>query len=632
MGRSKVSKFEDVDVEANVSKLKRVETPPARVFQDLPTAYSEIVGQARTPTREMQNMTGDPLALPPLIDLPGTPARPVPTSPEVLQKFANASAQRFGTSPLSPPERVLIRNSRSFFDLDQEYKRQENQPSRAGNAPTPCTVDMHPGAAARPRDNNVLVRNSVDIIGIAISGDENYSLSGKGRGEFSMPVTSGLSRNRLPASTPPRAALPDIPSGVRRIEYQRDDLPGSEVAEYDNTQSLLRTGRPDPHTETPERIPPQTVSNERVGDDVPSQDDGGNVAIVTSADAPSHHSAAAAAGFGHEVSRYGTRQPTALSPGIGYSSDASGNVVCDETELGTPGPAIRTSSGLCADQRLSELASGEQEGKCEVVKEMSGPVDIYQRKYGSAEWFANATKKDFKMKQKGKGVEEMEDDRDWETVQGSAFGSEQQLSQAALQLLQPHSEPHLCLRDNNLDLRSDPSLADFSSSSFESVPTSQNQPATPWDPLQKGANRTHPALPDNPHMYRLRTNTSTGEEIYISEYSLPEINSGNIDAESTQAAPNLPAHHSFPVSRFSASTARQPAQKETSSDQDCLSSLPIFSQGRNKIRMVAAHEELKRAQGQVVHELEGDQVHGVGIAVSTDEAPGEYDAPIVALL
>lgn len=48
--------------------------------------------------------------------------------------------------------------------------------------------------------------------------------------------------------------------------------------------------------------------------------------------------------------------------------------------------------------------------------------------------------------------------------------------------------------------------------------------------------------------------------------------------------------------------------------------------------MVAAHEELKRAQGQVVHELEGDQVHGVGIAVSTDEAPGEYDAPIVALL
>lgn len=52
MGQAKASKLEDV--KANVSKPERVDTPPARVFDDLPTAYSEILGQAGTLTVEFQ--------------------------------------------------------------------------------------------------------------------------------------------------------------------------------------------------------------------------------------------------------------------------------------------------------------------------------------------------------------------------------------------------------------------------------------------------------------------------------------------------------------------------------------------------------------------------------------------------
>lgn len=81
---------------------------------------------------------------------------------------------------------------------------------------------------------------------------------------------SRMNRQRLPASTAPQEALPQVPTSVPRLEHQRDNLPSSEVAEYDITQRLLDTERPDPRVDTAEGTPTQIVSNRRVDDDVPS--------------------------------------------------------------------------------------------------------------------------------------------------------------------------------------------------------------------------------------------------------------------------------------------------------------------------------------------------------------------------
>jgi hypothetical protein len=719
MGPFNVGKSKDDEV--NKVKPKRIETPPARVFEDLPAAYTGIVGQAGTPVREMRNMTGVVTDLPPTIDLPRTPARPGPASSALQQILAKAKAlgerqkrlslperpltPLLSESPISrlraaregrldddtvpasdfvsrdeqirelrhaishermPNERVLVRNSRSFFDLNHEYRTQENRPmqhfgsraqdSIATSGTVDIVVDMY-SSLSPPRASNILVRNSRDIMGIAISGDHNYTLSGKGRGEIAIPAPLRMNRHRLPAGTAPRAGLPRVPAGVLPYQYQQHDIPSSEVAEYDNTQGLLNVEHPGPRTDMSEGFQTQMVSNRRECADVPLYDVGGDPAITTPPDVLGQYSAAAD-DFGHELSRRGARQPAGDLPGLSQFSDASGPIgmsatapyqsalkfihgedndddtgpkSSDRAFLG-PGQSSDhgwTSSRLSEDGNLSQLARGDQSEDHEVGRETNNQVGSFRRNLGSAEWFANATKKESSMKQKGNGAQEMEDDRDWETVRGSTIDSDQPDSQAALQPPQPQFERLVPLRFNKMELRSDSSLTDISSSRFGSVPSSQDHPATPWDPIQKGTTREHPARPGTPHKYRLRRNTSTGEEIYVPEYSLPEISSSSNNAESAQAAPDLPAGYLFPVSKFSASTPLQPGQgEETSSDKEYPSSPPIFSQVRRKAKMAAAIEKHERAQGRIAHELEDDQVFDIGVAISTDVAPGECNASI----
>lgn len=719
MGRFSVRNSEDDEV--NKSKSKRIDTPPARVFEDLPAAYTGIVGQAVTPVREMRNMTGVVANLPPTIDLPRTPARPGPASPALQQILAEAKALRELQKPLFAPERpltpllpespisclraaregrldddtvpasdfvsrdeqitelrhaishekmpkdrVLVRNSRSFFDLGHEYRTQENRPmqslgpraedSIATSSTGHSVVDIF-SSPSPPRASNILVRNSRDIMGIAISGDQNYTLSGEGRDKVTIPAPLRMNRHRFPAGNAPRASLPRVPAGVQPYQYHQHDIPSSEVVEYDNTQSLLNAGRPCARADISEGFQTQMVSCRRESGDVPLPDVGGDPAITTPQDVWGQYSAATDE-FGHELYRRGALQPAGHLPGLSQFKDVSGPVgmpgtapylsalkfMHGEVENDETGPMSSddafpgsgqsdhrgwTSSRLFKDEELSQLALEDQTKEHEVLRETNNQVGRLRRNLGSAEWFANVTKKESIMKQKGNG-EEMGDDRDWETVRGSAMDSDQPLSQAALQPPQPQFEPLLPLLFNKMGLRSDPSLADVSSSSFGSVPASQDQPATPWDPVQKGTTREHPALPGTPHKYRLRRNTSTGEEIYVPEYSLPEISSSIDHAESAQAAPDLPADYLFPVSKFSDSTSRQPGQREeTSSNREYHSSSPIFSQRRHKAKMAVATEEQERVQGHLVHEVEGDQVFGIGVAISTDVAPGEYNALIV---
>jgi hypothetical protein len=702
MGRFNLGKAEDG--ESNNSKPKRVDTPPARVYEDLPTAYTEIVGQAGTPVREMRNMTGVFANLPPTIDLPRTPARPGPASPAVQQKLAEARALRFGQNQISSPERpltpllpdspiaqlraareghvdddivpasdsisregqinelrraispetmptdrVLVRNIRSFFDLDHEYRTQGTQSvqqigsrrpfASASDSTVGSLGPMHSPTA--PRDNdNTIVRSSLDIMGIAISGDHNYILSGQGRGDLLVPASLRMGQRRLSASIAPREELPRVPSGVQRFHHQRDDLPDSEVAEYDNTQSLLNPGRPGQRVvDTSEGFQTQIVSNKReIGDDS-FHNVGKNMAIAAAVDPEAQYPASGAADFGHELTRCSARQPTSHSPG--QFNDATGGAGIsvavefhdavnqeagyDETDFGSPGPAIRTPSPLklFADKGLLKNDSGNQGAEHEVARQTSDEVDSFRCNLDSAEWLANPMKKEVDFLKKA-GIE---NDSDWETVRRSGIDSDQLVSQAALQPPQPRFEPR-DLRSYQVDLRSDPSLA---SSSIESLPTSQDQPATPWGPIQKGT-RTHPGRAGTPHRYRLRRNTSTGENIYVPEYSLPEISSSNDNTESAQAAPDLPADYLFPISKFSASTSRQQVQEdETSSDQEYPSSPPVFSQGRHKAGMATAREEHERAQGRIVHELKGDQVHGIGVAISTHVSPGECNATLTTL-
>jgi hypothetical protein len=60
---------------------------------------------------------------------------------------------------------------------------------------------------------------------IAISGDQNYSLSGKGRGELAMSARLRMNSHRLSAGKSPREGLPPVPAGVQQHQYQHDGIP-----------------------------------------------------------------------------------------------------------------------------------------------------------------------------------------------------------------------------------------------------------------------------------------------------------------------------------------------------------------------------------------------------------------------
>ena len=690
-------------------KPKRVDTPPARVFEDLPSAYTGIVRQSSAPVQAMKNMTGTLNNLPPLIDLPRTPPRPGPASPALKQKLAEAkdSIERqklysmpgrpVPVRPLSPllpdspcprgpatrqgrldndivpasdfvsrgdqsrelrratshesmpKERALVRNSRSFFDSDSDLRLHEGRNTQhpdsraAGVSAAPSTVDrvVEMYSSAGPlRTSNSLVPRSQNIPDVAISGLGNPTLMSEGRGEFLMPAPLRINRRQVSAGRAPAEGLPRVPSGIPRYQHQQHDFPSSEVAEYDNTQSVLNV----PHFSRRPAVgggcKTQNVRSRRESDNDVLQD------------VDKDRCSTAADDFGHELSRCGPRQPQGLSSGLSQLSGVSDDIdmsatapyhtalkaMYDETntdeaglrcrERSIPGsgqPVDRewTSSRLSEDEHLARLAVGEQDTKqdqdCDAIGKPSDRRDVFKRYGGSSEWFASATKKETRKK-----PAESADDCDWETVQESAVNSEQ-LSQAALQPLQPPFEPLLSTPSSKTEPHSDASLADFACSGLGSIPASQADPASPWDPIQKVATRVHPAHPGTPHKYRLRKSTGTGEQTYVPEYSLPRFGefSASSNAESAQAAPDLPTEYLIPISKFSASTPRQQALAEdTSSDKEHPSSPSIITQRQHKTRMATFNEEQDRAQGRLVNEPEGDHSYGIGIAISTNEVPG----------
>lgn len=718
MGRFTIGKSEDF--ENKEPKAKRKDTPAAKVFEDLPTAYSGIVRQSGPPVQEMRNMTGFFQNLPPLIDLPRTPARPGSASPAVQQKLAEAKALRkqqqlFGTPerPLTPllpdnpslrlctptqprnsfgqdqleddtvpagnfvsqhgrieklrrttshesmlKDRVLVRNSRSFFDLDREYRRERDHPvqhlgsgaqeniASATSGTADSVIDVYSGAAP-PRASNVFVRDSCNIMGIAISGDRNYTLRGGCRGDFAKPAPLRINRHQPSAGEVPREGLPRIPPGVQSRQYQRDEVLSSEGAQYDNTQSLLNVGRFGLYADVAGDLQTQILRNRREVENGLLRDTGADPATAASSDARGHYSYAAD-DFGHELSRCGHRQPKCRlsslsqlgvgSDGIHVSAAAPHHntlktmydaVNSNDSETGSPQHAVSSSgqskdhdwalSRLSEDGHLSQLGVRDQTHGYKDVEGITGQEHSFRHNVGSAEWFANAAKTKYNMKQTGTGAEETEGDDDWETFRGSEIDSDQ--PQQAI--LQPPSEQNLPLLIKT-DSRTDPSLADISSSG--SIPARQDQPVIPWDPIPKRPIRTHPARPGTPHKYRLRKDASTGQEVYVPQYSVPEIGQhspSNYLAETAQATPDVPAHYLFPISKFSASTPRQQILKEdTLSAQDYPSSPPIFSQGRHKARMAAAVAKKDLAQDPIAHELEGDQVCGVGVAIPANVAEG----------
>jgi hypothetical protein len=122
--------------ENKIAKHKRKDTPPAKVFEDLESAHSGIVGQSG---REIR-----------------------------------------------PSNRVMVRNSTSFFDLDREHRKDTAVPA---------------------------------------------------------PALLRIKRQVPTASHPPETALPPLPACSNLRQYSHVDLPSSEMADYDNTQSLFDAGQ-----------------------------------------------------------------------------------------------------------------------------------------------------------------------------------------------------------------------------------------------------------------------------------------------------------------------------------------------------------------------------------------------------
>ena len=699
IGKSKEGKF-------NKAKPKRTDTPPARVFEDLPSAYTSIVRQPSTPIQVMQNMTGTSGNLPHLIQLPTTPPRPGPASPELQRRLAEAKAASQRRRLLSTPERPitsllpespalrlrgprqaritndnlpasdfvphadqirrrrhamshenmptegsLVRNSRSFFDLDDEAIMHDDQYIRrlesyaegvfAASRTLHRVIEGYPSAGP-PHITNNLIPQYRDIRDVVIPGAENPTPLSEARGEVQMPAPLRLNRRQVSTGRAPAAGLPRLPTGVPRYQYQQNEFASSEVTEYNNTHSILNVARFDPDPIIGEGWPKQNEETGQDSGDDFSQDVDEGLCGTTADD------------FGHELSRCGPRQPQGHSSGLSQSSDISDEIGMsatapyhaalkviynegnpDETglryrertvpESGQSVDRGWTSSHLSEDVDLAQLAAGEsdphQDQDCDAVGKLSDQQDVFERDAASAKWFANVNKKESRKKEA-----EPADNCDWETVRGSAVDSEQ-LSPAAPQPLQPPFEPVLRTTFSRTGPHSDSSLADFTSSGFDSVSANQGKLATPWDPIQEEATRVHPALSGTPHKYRLRKDTVTGEQIYVPEYSLPGFgelsSSGNDSADSAQAAPDLPTGYLIPVSKFSASTPRQQVE-DNSSDKEHPSSPSIIPRRQHETRMRSSSEAQDRPRGRSVHEPEGYHRFGIGIAISTNEVPGKY--------
>jgi hypothetical protein len=282
--------------------------------------------------------------------------------------------------------------------------------------------------------------------------------------------------------------------------------------------------------------------------------------------------------------------------------------------LGRPTKHGWTSSlHLPEDLQLSRFSSGAQTGKKDESGEANDHGDSIKRNPDTTEWSGNAAEHDTNNDSNTKNAEGTEDDPDWETIRHSGLDSGQS-SQAALQ---PLVEPLPTLRYKT-DPRTNPSFANMSS--YETMSTGRDLPTTPWSAIPKQETRRHPALPGTPHKYRLRRNTSTGEEVYVPQYALSEGGRHSLRSdpfESAEVIPDLPATHPFPVSKFSASTPRQQALGvNTLSDPTFSYSLPVFSQGRR---------EQNLARGCTVQKSEDDVVYGTSATTSTDAAKGGHN-------
>ena len=169
------------------SKINRKETPPAKLFEDLPSAHSEILGHsaaraAKSPiAQDIKNLTGGPKQIPYMINLPEGPPQPGPASPAVKKQLADAKAAR-------------------------ELDRAQATPERPLTPLLPDTPNLRlPRTPAR------------------------------------------FNREQMPFGEAPQIALPTPPGRLRPPQYQMHDMTSSEGAGYDTTQSLRNVGRYDTH-------------------------------------------------------------------------------------------------------------------------------------------------------------------------------------------------------------------------------------------------------------------------------------------------------------------------------------------------------------------------------------------------
>lgn len=430
----------------------------------------------------------------------------------------------------------------------------------------------------------------------------------------------------------PNISLPPLPAHAILSQYSHVDFPSSQVAEYDDTKSLLNAGgQYEPPTAVAKRSTPQPLHRRTASRDLLDVD--GRLSDAPSQNFQRDNS--------YDADDDGLPRPAALSNrlrgvrqlSLGPSDaeisaaasynkawESVSNAVNKDSPLVSPSDSKTEPSWVSAqkDRPSSDPVADMRMGRVIIEGDKNRKLTFEgasSRHFDNAECLvALRTKgKDTKGKGKEEAFQESEDDIDWETV----CGSEPQSIFESQATPRPPFEPY-----NQAANITDPSVADVSSSGSLST----GKPATPWDPLPNTMARIHPALPGTPHKLRLRKDVSSGETVWVPEYSLPEVGQCSIDgehfhsAESAEATPHLPEGYPLQISKFSTSTSRQQAiGEDTSSDQPYSSSPPVFPQRHLKANMAVATEKQELAQGRIVHEIEGDEVHcGSGVTNSAE--------------
>ena len=516
---------------------------------------------------------------------------------------------------------AIVRSSRSFFDLAGEYRLEaEHALSRFGSSSRDDkvstsgtfdrTIDEYPRSIPS-RASNVLVRNSCDIIDIAIAAEEDRSCNPE---EGCEPhISAALPVNRLGASTgrPSHISLPLLP---KHLFYRPETTAASsEAVQYENTQSLLNAGSCDSKSDIAKHFETQLRKSKK------EHRARNFLGAAGNADAPPFPGNQSqlfydSDEFAHGLVRYGPRQPGSEVPNtnplrtIPSSFDESATApyhnalkiiynVFESTPQDTTQPGEEAADHDRMSPRISDdkdVSDPLLEGNFEDAEseEIVGLPHRYCRDLDSGDLFAYQDKKGLNEKQK------VADDCDWETVRGSGFQSELPFQPTPQPPFEPQSRATYTTNTSLVEL-----------STMDTFSTVQGQPATPWDPLRKDNIRIHPGLPTTPHKQRLRTDQGTGAQIWVPEYSLPEIqprSSSSEQSSSAQTAPDLSTGQIF-VSKSTASTTRQPALGKGIHEKQYTSSPPVTSQDSLKLRMATAPEEQELVQGRVVHELEGDQ-------------------------